>query len=112
VNQKNLMYQRNQNSRLYLCPKSNLPRQRNCLYFGTGDYEHELRKFALCWAAKALGHEFITEARGKDGNIVDFVDLDTGFECEVETCPERAKRFEGKDVKVWNVWEENSMIRR
>ena len=106
MNQKQLACQRNQNARLYQCPKSNLPRQRNCLHFGSGDFEHELRKFYLCWAAHVLGHEWVTEARGKDGNIRDFVDLDTGANVEVETDKKRSERFKGTPVKVWEVWDE------
>ena len=104
MNQRELQLKRNQTARQYQCPKSNLPRQRNCVYFGTGDWEHERVKFILSWAALKIGHEFITEARGKDGNIVDFVDLDSGREVEIETCKERAKRFDGKDVTVFELW--------
>jgi hypothetical protein len=105
---RDVRVKRNNVARNYTTPSSNVPRDRNCLYFGTGDHEHELRKFYLCWAAKVLGHEFITEARGKDGKVVDFVDLDEGLEVEVETGKERAKRFEGKESKVWEVWHENN----
>lgn len=108
---REVRWKRNDTARQFTSPKSGLPVKRNVLNFGTGGYEHELAKFNLCWEALKDGHEFITEARGKDGNVRDFVDLDTGEIKEIETSEERAKRH-GEDVTVVKLWEKNYMKRR
>ena len=47
-------------------------------------YEHEKKKFDVCFALKKAKMEFITEAQScKDGRIIDVVCLDTGTEIEV-----------------------------
>jgi len=67
--------------------------------------EHEIAKLNLCYSLKKLGYDFITEAvENKTGLRRDVVCLDTGEIFEVETTPERAKRFEGTGVTVISLW--------
>ena len=68
--------------------------------------EHEVIKFMVCYLLKSQGYEFISEAvSNKEGYRRDVVCLNTGEIFEVETTPERAKRFEGTEVTVVKTWE-------
>lgn len=64
--------------------------------------EHEAKKLEVCYDILKNGGSFITEAcRNKpdqNGKIrrIDVIDLGTGLEFEIETTPERAKRFNGE----------------
>lgn len=72
--------------------------------------EHEIGKLRVCYELKRRKHNFITEAvkRSIGGKVVrvDVVDLDTGYEYEVETDPKRAERFNGSEVIVVKLWGE------
>jgi hypothetical protein len=92
-------------ARLYLTPKTaNTPVNRG-FNFGSGEWEHERAKFIITWCAKKLGMEVITEAEEKSTGLVrDVVILDNGRIIEVEINKERAKRFDGKNVEIFDLW--------
>jgi len=46
-------------------------------------WEHELRKFQICWELKKRGHEFLTEAIFESGKRADVVDLTRGVIYEI-----------------------------
>jgi len=65
---------------------SNLHRVKQNVVFihGSNGYEHERKKFDICYELQSKGYKFITESQScKDGRIVDLVVLDTGTEVEI-----------------------------
>ena len=70
--------------------------------------EHEICKLKTCYELKGLGVNFITEAEEiTTGERPDIVKLSNNEHIEIETCKQRAKRFEGKDnVTVIKLFEQ------
>ena len=68
--------------------------------------EHEMAKASLAYDLMKMGHKILTEAQIGDRRV-DLIDITEGEEYEIETDPRRAKRFEGMDVHVIKLWEEN-----
>lgn len=67
--------------------------------------EHEWAKHLICYKIRQASHHFITEAaknmkKGDDERIIDVVDLNSGLEYEIETDPQRAKRFIGDEIVI------------
>lgn len=73
-------------------------------------YEHEKKKFEICWELEQEGKKYITEARFKDRDIrADIFVLDDDEIHEVETTQyeleERKREYSGIDTFVWPLWD-------
>ena len=114
MNKKDQMLKVEETAKCYHIPgmPNYARRPKNAIFLNpSNSWAHEMLKCKTCYELKGTGCQFITEAcRNKpdaEGKIrrVDVVDLNTGTEFEIETTPQRAKRFEGQEgvivIKGW-----------
>ena len=72
-----LAIRRNNHARLF---KHSSTIKRNTIRLNVGNtYEHELKKFEICWDLQRQGKHYITEAETEDGIRADIVNLDDGI---------------------------------
>ena len=119
MNQRALKLRRKKTWCKYHIPGGgNLQRlKKNVVFLSTANsLEHELAKTHVCYLLKKLGHEFVTEGECSINKVKyrrDIVDLDSGIIYEVETSPERAKRFqedpETSNIKVIKLFEKEKI---
>ena len=70
-------------------------------------WKHEQAKAKKAHDLLRLGHKYITEAvNNKTGQRHDLIDITTGEIYEFETDKRRAKRFEGTNINVIQLWSE------
>ena len=118
MNKKEQVLKEKKNWMRYHIPgMGNLNRvKKNAIFISTANgYEHELAKFNICWGLKSIGHNFLTEAEiSIDGKKYrrDVVDLTTGEVKELETDPQRAKRFKDdpqkEEITVIELWRDKN----
>lgn len=97
MNQKQKILREIENTRLLRF--SNRSGSHNgCIRISPGNtYEHELRKFQVCWELSKRGHSFITEAVFNNGKRADILDLTEGIVYEIlhtEKLQEAKKKVE------------------
>jgi hypothetical protein len=122
MNKKDRIRIRNENYKQYHIPgcPNYVKRPRNAIYISPGNsLKHELKKLEICYELQKNGSEYITEAvrnkKDHEGKYrrVDIVELDTGYEYEIETDPRRAKRFEGEHgVIVIKCWGDKNVVEK
>lgn len=54
-----------------------------CFRFGGPTWEHEFRKFQVCWELNQRGHSFISEGIFNTGDRCDVIDLTAGIIFEI-----------------------------